>query len=176
MCLNLFAFPYLERITSIGLAVYHLHYILVDQLSCLISISPVVGCTHPILPNEKVLGVVDVFVGARLNTVDDTRFQIYQNRSRDVSRIVGLVEEDIFAVTALCRKFLQVTILTDPMFLAQLLPELTSNYIPPRLEIAHKYFVAWELTAVAALAGLNRDNFSAELLVKDNSCRLSNHT
>jgi len=114
----------------------------VDQLSRLISISPVVCCTHPILPNEKVLGVVDVFVGARLDTIYDTRFQIYQNRSRNVSRIVGLVEEDIFAVTALCRKFLQVTILTDPMFLAQLLPELTSNYIRPQLEIAQQYVVA----------------------------------
>jgi len=100
----------------------------VDQLSCLITISPVIGSTYSIFPNEKVLRVVNVLVRAGLDAVDylgdvsfgyflrldkatrvlgtHTRFQIYQYGSRDVSRIVRLVEEDIFAITALCRELL----------------------------------------------------------------------
>jgi hypothetical protein len=61
-----------------------------------------------------------------------TRFQVDENRSRDISRVVRLVEKHVLPVTALCRKLLQIAILTYAMFLAQLLPELTSNYsIPP---------------------------------------------
>lgn len=55
-------------------------------------------------------------------------FEINQDRARDIARIIGLVEEDVLAITALCGKVLEVAILTDTMLLAELLPELTSNY------------------------------------------------
>lgn len=55
------------------------------------------------------------------------RFQVNQNRARDVPCIVALVVEDVFAVAALGRKFLEVTVLVDSMLLAELLPELASD-------------------------------------------------
>lgn len=38
-----------------------------------------------------------------------------------------LVEEDVFSVATLSRKVFQISILADAMFLAELLPELTTN-------------------------------------------------
>ena len=58
------------------------------------------------------------------------------------------------------------------MLLAQLLPELASNYMPPRLDPLHMACVVGKLTAVAALAGLNGDDFSVERSVRSRSCRL----
>jgi hypothetical protein len=52
-----------------------------------------------------------------------------------------LVEEYVFAVTALCREILEVSIAINTVFLTELLPELLSN-------------------AVAALAGLQCYYFS----------------
>ena len=39
-----------------------------------------------------------------------------------------ILEKHILPIASLCRKLLQVAILTYPMLLAQLLPELTSDY------------------------------------------------
>lgn len=88
----------------------------------------------------EVLGVVDVLVRACLNSIEDLRpvqrlpcqgiktsysgFEIHQNGAWDVARVVGLVEEDILAVAAFCRKVLEVAIAIDAVFLAELLPEL----------------------------------------------------
>jgi hypothetical protein len=46
-----------------------------------------------------------------------SRFQVDENGSRDVACIVGLVEEDVLAITTFGRKVLEVAILTDTMFL-----------------------------------------------------------
>ena len=62
---------HLERVTTVGLSVYHLHDLLVDRLSCLVPISPVVTSSHAVLADIEVLGVVYVFVWACLNPVDD---------------------------------------------------------------------------------------------------------
>lgn len=40
-------------------------------------------------------------------------FQVQENGSWDVARVVGLVEEDIFAVTALSRKVFEVAVAVD---------------------------------------------------------------
>lgn len=56
-----------------------------------------------------------------------TRFEIDQDRSWYVSSVVALVEEDVFSVAALCRKVLEVSILSYPVLLTELLPELTAN-------------------------------------------------
>jgi len=63
----------LKRITAICFSVYHFHDILMNQLTSLISISPIVCSTHPILAYEKVLWIIDVFIRSRLNTVDNLR-------------------------------------------------------------------------------------------------------
>lgn len=57
-----------------------------------------------------------------------SRFQINQDGSGDVSRVVALVVEDIFAVAALGRKIFEVSVLADAVFLTELLPELASDY------------------------------------------------
>ena len=57
-----------------------------------------------------------------------TGFQVNQNSPGDVARIVALVIKDIFSIAAFCREILQVSILTDAVLLAKLLPELTADF------------------------------------------------
>ena len=64
----------------------------------------------------KVLWVVDVLVWARLNAIDHARFEVEEDGARDVSRVVGLVEEDILAVAALGRKVFEVAVAIDSVF------------------------------------------------------------
>lgn len=68
-------------------------------------------------------------------SVDDAGFQVDEDCPWDVPCVVALVEEDVFPVTALRRKILEVSILPNAVFLAKLLPELASN---------------WELSATVA--------------------------
>lgn len=75
----------------------------------------------------KVLRIVYILVRPGLDSIDDTRFQVDQNRAGDVSRVVALVVENVLAVTALGRKVLEISITADAMFLAKLLPELASD-------------------------------------------------
>lgn len=89
-----------------------------DGLSRLVSITPVVTSANAALANVKVLGVIDVLVRTRLNTVYDAGFQVYEDRSGYISCIVTLVVEDILAITAFGRKVFQVAILVDSVFLA----------------------------------------------------------
>lgn len=55
-------------------------------------------------------------------------FQIDQYSTRNISCVVGLVEENVLSISALGSKVFQITVLTDSMLLAKLLPELTPNY------------------------------------------------
>jgi len=118
---------YLKGIAPIRFPVNHLHNLLVNLFTSLIPITPNVAGTHAILAYVKVLGIINILVGPRLDPVNNTRLEIDQDRSRDVSGVVALVVKDIFAVTALGRKVLEVSILTDSVFLAQLLPKLAAN-------------------------------------------------
>jgi len=56
------------------------------------------------------------------------RLEIDEDSPRNVARIVTLVVENILAVTAFCRKVLKVSVLTNPVLLAKLLPKLTANF------------------------------------------------
>ena len=100
------------------------------QFSSLVSITPVVRSTNTILSDKEVLWIIDVLVRALLDTIDDlkdqpvsqlirghfntkipasttyTRFEIDEDSSGNVSGIVGLVEEDILAVTTFRSKVL----------------------------------------------------------------------
>ena len=62
-------------------------------------------------------------------------FKVQEDGTRDITRIVGLIEKDILAVTSFSRKVLEITGLVYAVLLAQLLPKLLAD-------------------AVAALAGL----------------------
>jgi len=77
--------------------------------------------------NEEVLRIVDVAVGALLDAVDDAGFEVEEDGAGDVAGVVGLVEEDIFAVAAFGGVGGEVAGLVDAVFLAQLLPELGAD-------------------------------------------------
>jgi hypothetical protein len=76
----------------------------------------------------EVLGVVDVFVVAGLDRIEHPRLQVEEDGTRNVARVVGLVEEDIFAVAAFGRIVLEVSVFVDTVLLAELLPELLADY------------------------------------------------
>ena len=75
----------------------------------------------------EVLRVVDLAMTARLDAVDDARLEVEQDGARDVARVVGLVEEDVFAVAAFGRVVGEVAVAVDAVFLAELLPELRAD-------------------------------------------------
>jgi hypothetical protein len=77
--------------------------------------------------HEEVLWVVDVLVRTGFDCIDYAWFEVQQDRSRDVTCIVGLVEKDVFAVAAFGRKVFEVAILRDAVLEAKLLPELAAN-------------------------------------------------
>jgi len=98
-------------------------------------------------------------MAARLYPMYHSRLEIEEDGARDVARVVGLVEEDILAVAAFGRVGCEITILIDAVFLAELLPELGADCAVSVM--VDQSFGAVRLTAVTALAGLERDDFAA---------------
>ena len=79
------------------------------------------------LGNVEVLWVVQVLVEPILDCVDDTGFQVDEERARYVVLIISLVEEYILPVISLGRILLQVPLGVDSVLLTQTLPEFVSN-------------------------------------------------
>lgn len=119
---------HLQTITSVRFSVDHIQHLVLHSLAHRVSSCPVVARACSFLVHVEVLGVVDVAVWAIDDAVDYARLEIQHNRARDVARVVGLVEEDIFAVAASVRSFggvwVKVAVLVDAVLKAQLLPEL----------------------------------------------------
>lgn len=116
--------------------------------------------------------------------------EIYQYGTWYVSGVITLVVEYVFAVAAFGREVFEITILADSVLLAELLPELASNcdvvssHTPwftrnhlspsraPEKCLHHQEALGLRstsdasseeaLTVVAALPGLDRDNFPAD--------------
>lgn len=147
-CRNQETFAYLEGITAISFTIYHFHDVFMYRLASLITVTPIVCCTDTIFAHVEVLWVVDILVWSCLYSIDDLEtvsvsiaallrfipvtysgFEIDQDGPRNVSSVVALVEEDVFAVAALGREVLQVSVLADAMLLAELLPELAANWV-----------------------------------------------
>lgn len=159
---------YLKRVTAVGFAVYHLHYVLAHGLARLVPITPVVGSADTILADIEVLRIVNVLERASLYSVDYTWFQVDEDSPRNVPCVVALVEEDVFPVTALGREILEVAVLSNSVFLTELLPELTANWeLSARSARAEGPSGAGPdsmvnmdelLTAIAALARLDSDD------------------
>ena len=61
---------------------------------------PIVTSTRTFLVHVEVFWVVDVAIRTIHDTVDHSRFEIQHDRAWDIARIVGLVEEDVFAIAA----------------------------------------------------------------------------
>lgn len=98
--------------------------------------------------------------------------EVDQYCSGNVSRVVTLVVENVFAVATLGREIFEIAVLTDAVLLAKLLPELTPNLWATlksaisaqagRLVGVLDAMYAGSLTAVAALASLDRNDFPAQ--------------
>jgi hypothetical protein len=66
----------------------------------------------------EVLRIVDVFVGTCPDGIDNSWLEIEEDGAWDITGIVRLVEEDIFAVAAFAREILKIAVLINAMFLA----------------------------------------------------------
>ena len=71
-----------------------------------------------------ILGVVNVLVRSRENSVYDSRLKIEENSTWYVPRVVGLVEEDVLAVFGVEREVLERAVRPDAVLEAQPAPEL----------------------------------------------------
>jgi hypothetical protein len=80
----------------------------------------------------KVLWIVNVSIRPVDYAVDDPRLEVQHYCARHVARVVGLVEEDVFAVAAGVRTlggvWVEVAILVDAVLKAELLPELGADW------------------------------------------------
>lgn len=115
---------HLKTVTPIRLAIDHIQHLLLNLPTHRIPHRPVIPRAGTSLVHIEILGVIDVLVRASLDTVDHPGLEIQENRAGDVSRVVGLVEEDVLAVAAVRCEVLQIAILVDAVLKAKLLPKL----------------------------------------------------
>lgn len=119
---------HLQAVATICLPVDHVQDLILHRFAHSISRRPIVTSTCALFVHIEVLRVVDVAVGTIDDTIDHSRLEVQHNRARDVARVVGLVEEDIFAIAAGVRAFggiwVKVPILVNTVLETQLLPEL----------------------------------------------------
>lgn len=119
---------HLQAVATICLPVDHVQDLILHRFAHSISRRPIVTSTCALFVHIEVLRVVDVAVGTIDDTIDHSRLEVQHNRARDVARVVGLVEEDIFAIAAGVRAFggiwVKVSILVNTVLETQLLPEL----------------------------------------------------
>ena len=121
------ACSYLQAITPIRLPINHIQQLILNLSTTRIASRPVVPRAGALFQLENVLRVVDVAIRARLYALDHPRLEVEKQRAGNVTRVVGLVEEDIFAVAAFDRVVCKVAGLVDAVFLAELLPELGAD-------------------------------------------------
>jgi len=61
------------------------------------------------------------------------RFEVDEDRTRDVVLVVGLIEEDVLAIAALGRPLFEDTLFADPVLCTQALPKHRAHYSVPRV-------------------------------------------
>jgi hypothetical protein len=115
-------------------------------------------------PSERTLGSRSIRIALGMYLVSSLCRWSGQHRLLLFSSLANLVEEDVLAIPTFGREILEISILIDPMLLAQLLPELTANYVTyssasAQLRLCRKLEDS-SRTIVAALASLDRDDFS----------------
>lgn len=77
---------------------------------------------------EDVFWIEEVSDFGVLDGIDDTGFEIYEAGTRDVSFVVGLVEEDVLAVsTTSGGKVFEDAVVVDSVFGTKLFPKLRSD-------------------------------------------------
>lgn len=124
----LFGVSHFQTVTAIGFAVNHIQNLILHLISHVISGCPVVSRARALLMHIKVFRIVDILVRAGLNSIDHSRFEIEKDGSGDVARVIGLVKEDVFAITTFRRKVFEISILIDAMLQAELAPELRADW------------------------------------------------
>ena len=128
---------HLKTITPIRLPINHIQHLLLHLASHRIPLRPIVARTAALLVQEDILGIVYVLVRPRQNAADHARLEVEEDGARDVARVVGLVEEDIFAVADLGCEGLEVAVAVDAVFQAELLPELRADCTQALLVVSH---------------------------------------
>ena len=118
---------HLQTVTPIRLPINHIQHLILHLPSHGIPGRPIVPRPRSLFMHIEVLRVVDLAMATGLNAVDDARFKVKQDGAWDVARVVGLVEEDVFAVAAFGRVVGEVAVAVDAVFLAELLPELRAD-------------------------------------------------
>lgn len=83
----------------------------------LVAHRPIITRACAFLVNIEIFRVVDIFVWTGLDTIDYPWLKIEKDSAGNVSCVVGLVEEDILAITTFRRKVFEIAILIDPMLL-----------------------------------------------------------
>lgn len=119
---------YLQTITPIRLPINHIQNLILHLTPHIIPRRPVIPRSCPLLMHIEVLRVVDILIRARLDAIDHSRFEVEQDRAGDVACVVGLVEEDVFAVAAFGREVFEVAVLVDAVFETKLAPELGADW------------------------------------------------
>ena len=74
--------------------------------------------------------------------------------------IIGLVEEDIFAIPAFSRPFFEDTVTADPMLGTKALPEYGTHWIARKMIYIYISRIDNLRTLIPALTKLHRDNLA----------------
>lgn len=96
---------HLQTVASIRFPINHIQHLILHSISHSITRRPIVSRARSFLVHIEVLRIVNVAIGPVCDTVYDSRFEIEHDRARHIARVVGLVEEDIFAIAASMRAF-----------------------------------------------------------------------
>lgn len=120
----------LQTIWTICLSVNHIDNLLLHFFSLCVPACPVVAGPAALFGYEYVLRVVQLRICAILNSINNPRLEINQQRSWYIMIVVCLVEEYIFPILDLIahRIFFEYPRWAYAMLLAQLLPKLTADY------------------------------------------------
>lgn len=88
----------LKTIRAISLSINHINNLFLNILPLRVSARPVIASPAALLRDIDILRVVKLRVRAILNCVYHSRFEVDQHGTGDVVVVVGLVEEDVFAI------------------------------------------------------------------------------
>ena len=122
---------------------YHINISKLYPTYLAVSTGPDVARTSTMLAHIDILRVKEIGVCALLGArdrVDNTRFQIQQDRAWDVVLVISLVEEHVLAVGAVRCKVLQHALRADTVLRTKLLPKLHPDLVATLPNLDCYYF------------------------------------
>ena len=121
----------LQTVRPVGLAIDHIDDLLLDTLALRIPTRPIIPRTTSFFGNVNIFRVIQLRICAILYSIDDSGFQVDEERPGHVVVIVSLVEEHILAVLDLVTDsiLLQDAWWTDTVLFTKLFPKLAADYL-----------------------------------------------